>query len=118
MHQKSYFAQNQLNGFQPRDDYKDLLELAIILLGGVPERGVQYRVSSRLHRAPWMAKTIYSLKIYLFRNQFKVYKQEEFGVRQVCSFVVKIYIHSWYQAQSACSSSRNYLLLQQNLKEY
>lgn len=112
------FAQNQLNDFQPRDDYKELLELAIIFLGEVPKRGVHFRAPGGMHRARWTAKDIYSLKIYLFRNQFKLPKQEESGIRQVCSFVVKIYIHSWSQSQSACSAPRNDLLLLKNLIEY
>lgn len=112
------FSQNQLNDFQPRDDYKELLELAIVFLGDVPKRGVHFRAPAGLHRARWMAKAIYSIKIYLFRDQFNLSKQEEAGIRQVCSFVVKIYIHSWFQAQSACSASRNDLLLLKSLKEY
>lgn len=43
-------SQNQLIDFQPRDDYKELLGLAIIFLG-VPERGVNLRSLSELHRA-------------------------------------------------------------------
>lgn len=43
------FFLNQLNDFQPRDDYKELLELAIIFLG-VPKRGVNFRAPGGLHR--------------------------------------------------------------------
>ncbi|GBP84417.1 hypothetical protein EVAR_47804_1 [Eumeta japonica] len=34
------FAQDQLNRYQPRDDYKELLNLTIIYLGGIPEKGI------------------------------------------------------------------------------
>lgn len=53
------FAQRQLNQYQPRDDYKELLNLTIIFLGGVPEKGISFRVPAGLHRARWMAKAIY-----------------------------------------------------------
>jgi len=57
------FAEMQLSQYQPREDYRELLELTIIFLGGVPSRGVSFRVPAGLHRARWMAKAMYSLKI-------------------------------------------------------
>lgn len=59
------FAQRQLNQYQPRDDYKELLNLTIIFLGGVPEKGISFRAPAGLHRARWMAKAIYAFKIFL-----------------------------------------------------
>jgi len=69
------FASKQLEDFQPRDDYKELFNLCIIFLGGVPKKGLSFRSPGGLHRARWMAKAIYSLKIYLFRGQFKLTKK-------------------------------------------
>jgi len=37
------FALDELEKFQPRDDYSELLELAIIFLGGTPPRGIRFR---------------------------------------------------------------------------
>ncbi|GBP51846.1 hypothetical protein EVAR_88551_1 [Eumeta japonica] len=37
------FAKKQLNDYQPRDDYKELLTLTIIFLGGVPNKGISFR---------------------------------------------------------------------------
>lgn len=62
------------------DDYKKLIELAIIFLGGVPERSVHCKDLDVLHRALLKAilkslpilKAIYLVKIYLFRYQFKL----------------------------------------------
>ena len=45
------FASEQLQQFQPRDDYKELLELVILFLGGVPERGIHFHKPGALHRA-------------------------------------------------------------------
>lgn len=112
------FSKKQLAEFQPRDDYKELLELTIVFLGGVPERGIRFRAPAGLHRARWMAKATYSLKIYLFRDEFKLSKQEEFGIRQVCMFVVKCYVRSWFQAASAPLAPNNDLLLLKTLKQY
>lgn len=86
------FAQNQLNVYQPRDDYKKLLNLTIIYLGGIPEKGTSFRMQAGLHRARWMAKSIYCLKIFLFRHQFKLTKKEEKGIKDICNFTVTIYV--------------------------
>ena len=65
------FALAQLNKFQPHDDYCELLELSIIFLGGTPERGIRFRYPGAIHRARWMARAIYSIKMWLFRKQYE-----------------------------------------------
>jgi hypothetical protein len=112
------FSQNQLTKFQPRDDYKELLNLAIIFLGGILERGISFRTPGGLHRARWMAKAIYSLKIYLFRDQFKLSKKEETGIRDACIFTIKVYIKYWFQAPLGSCAPRNDLQLLKDLKAY
>jgi hypothetical protein len=78
------FAQKQLKQFQPRDDCKEVLNLTIIFLGGTSEKGISFTAPAGLHRARWVAKTIYSLKLYLFREQFKLTKREERNSRKLC----------------------------------
>ncbi|GBP27014.1 hypothetical protein EVAR_11247_1 [Eumeta japonica] len=112
------FAQDQLNRYQPRDDYKELLNLTIIYLGGIPEKGVSFRMPAGLHRARWMAKAIYCLKIFLFRHQFKLSKREETAIKEICVFTVSIYVKYWYQAPSACAAPRNDLQLLKDLVSF
>jgi len=61
---------------QPRDDYRELLELALIYMGHGPPRGVHLTKPGAMHRARWMAKAIYSLKIFCFRSQFHLTSRE------------------------------------------
>jgi len=103
------FASKQLEEFQPRDDYKELLNLCIIFLRGVPKKGIYFRSPGGLHRARWMAKAIYYLKIYLFRGQFKLTEKEYAGICDICIFTVRIYIKYWFEAASAIYSPRKYL---------
>jgi hypothetical protein len=63
-----------------------------------------------------VAKTIYSLRVYLFREQFKLTKREEEGIREICVFTVRVYVKSWFQAASTCRASRNDLQLLKDLK--
>lgn len=112
------FAQDQLNKFQPRDDYKELLDLTIVYLGGVPSKGISFKAPAGLHRARWMAKAIYCLKIMLFSRQFKLTKKEEANVQQVCAFVVTIYVKYWFSCPSACSAPKNDLQMLKDIKKY
>ena len=51
-----------------RDDYKELLSLAVIFVeGSVSE--VSLQKPGALHKARWMSKLIYALKIVLLKSQ-------------------------------------------------
>ncbi|GBO99110.1 hypothetical protein EVAR_100865_1 [Eumeta japonica] len=110
------FAQDQLNRYQPRDDYKELLNLTIIYLGGIPGKRVSFRMPAGLHRARWMAKAILSQDL-LFGHQFKLSKREETAIKEICVFTVSIYVKYWYQAPS-CAAPRNDLQLLKDLVSF
>ena len=101
-----------------RDDYREFLELAIIFLGGTPPRGIHIMAPEAMHQARWMAKVICSLKIWMFRSQFKLTKKEEKGLREVCLFSVVLYLKTWFSAPLAVSAPRNDLQLLQDLYNY
>lgn len=64
---------------QVRDDYMELIELTLTVLGQPPST-IHWRAPGPVHRARWMAKLIYAMKIYLFRDQrdvVKLTKKEE-----------------------------------------
>ncbi len=52
-----------------RQDYREVLLLVLVFLG---ENTKDDPIHIKKHRARWMAKIIYSLKIYLLRKQFKL----------------------------------------------
>lgn len=112
------FAQDQLDNYQPRDDYQELLELTIIFLGGAPSSGISFKRPAGLHRARWMAKLIYSLKIWLFRTQFKLTSREIKGLQEICLFAVQVYIKAWYTAPSPCSAPRQDLWFLKAIYQY
>ena len=71
-------CQEQLEKFfQPRDDYKEFIELSIIIIGGIPPRVIQFRFPVALHRARWMATAIYAMKIWMFKSQFHLSIQDK-----------------------------------------
>lgn len=112
------FAKNQLLKHQPRDDYKELLELTIIFLGGTPERGVCFKVPGALHRARWMAKAIYAIKVLMFRKQFKLTSKEEKGLKNLSIFIVCLYVKAWFLAPLASTAPAQDLQFLKQLHAY
>ena len=75
------YAMKECEKSHLREDYRELLELSIIYLGGEPPRGRRIRKPGAMHHARWMAKAIYAFKIFLFRAQFKLTMKEERALR-------------------------------------
>lgn len=100
------FCRQQLNQFQPRRDYKELLELALMFLGSADENFVVRPCGPTSH-ARFMAKVIYSLKIFIFRDQFNLSASQLNGIRDICIFLIHIFIKTWYVCANAISAPRN-----------
>lgn len=112
------FCKDHLRKIQPRDDYRELLELTIIYLGGMPERGIHFQQPGALHRARWMARIIYAIKICLFHSQFKMTRSEEAAMKRFAVFVVSTYIQFWYLAPLPASAPASDLKLMKMLVSY
>jgi len=54
-----------------------------------------------LHRARWMARVIYAIKMYLFRNQFRLTTKELTGLKRFTTFTAVLYIKAWFRVSSA-----------------
>lgn len=102
----------------PRDDYQEFLELVIIFLGGIPPRGIAFRQPGPYHLARWMAKAIYSLKLYIFKDQFKLNSKEEKALKDICCFIVKCYVQAWFSSPNAIEAPLNDILFLKKLDEY
>jgi len=51
-----------------------------------------------------MAKAIYCLKMYIFRNQFDLQHREEKSIADICVFIVKLYVKVWFKAPLTSSA--------------
>ena len=107
-----------LEDSQPRDDYMELLELAVVFLGATPARGVRFRARGAMHHARWMSKVIYSLKLWMFRGQFTLTKKEEKGLQDMCVFVVRVYLKAWIMAPLEANAQYSDFLLLKSLLNY
>ena len=111
-------ARTYLQTEQPRDDYREFLELAVIFLGDVPERGVRLQMPGAMHRARWMARVIYSIKMWLFRSQFSMTASEERAISDGATFSVIIYLKAWMTAPLAIEAPLNDFTLMRQLLGY
>ena len=93
------FAECQLQLIEPRGDYREFLELVVTYLEGIPARGIRFNSPGAMHHARWMSKVLYSLKIWLFRDQFKLSVREARGLNDFCVFAVSVYLKAWMTAQ-------------------
>src|ERR1700761_6995479 len=89
------FLAEALTENQPRDDYRELMELTFMFLGTALSRGARYTTPGLMHKACWMSKVIYALKVWMFRSQFQLSKYESAGLRELCIFHTLIYIKAW-----------------------
>ena len=71
---------------------------------GVPPRGVSFRVPGAMHQARWMAKALYILKIFFFRNVYPLSSSDLKSCREICIFLVKFYIKIWFNAPHAAKA--------------
>lgn len=69
-----------------------------------------------LHRARWMARAIYTLKMYLFRDQIKLTKEEKKATQNLVIFIINIYVKYWFQTSLTIAAPLNDLNLLKDLK--
>ena len=97
---------------QPRNNYKEFLQLPIIFLGKTPgQRGITFHFPGAMHQARWVAKALYFIKIYLFRHQFYLTKNEEKNLLRFSIFSILIYMEHWFRAPISSSAPHNNLTL-------
>ena len=101
------WAQEELSkGTWPREDYKELLELMIVYLGGTVS-GFTFKMPGADHHARWMSKAIYFLKIKLLSDVFDLLPDEKIVVEEVSKFTALLYVKYWLQTPLPSSAARH-----------
>lgn len=114
------FVKNQQKKKQIRGDYKELLELALAFLG---VNKPKIKPPGCTSNARWMQKAIYSLKMYLFREQQeKAKKKTEIDdmkrLEDICLFIVFVYIPYWFDCTTATHTLKNDIDFIKNMKDF
>jgi hypothetical protein len=109
-----------------RDDYREFAELCIVFLDGEDaDHPITFKRPGALHKARWMAKLIYALKICLFEHQIKhlprgtiTMAHQVTKIRDFVNFTTLIYSSWWMSCSSAVDAPYNDLKLYQALLKY
>lgn len=103
----------------PCDDNKELAQLSITCLGGVVQK-ISFRRPGALHRARWMARIIYALKMVLFRDQLGklVTSREMAALLRFSFFALKVYVMRWFEATIPAYAPANDLDLAKDILRY
>ncbi|CAH0560415.1 unnamed protein product [Brassicogethes aeneus] len=90
---------------QPRDDYMELIELSLLALGHTPDK-IYWRAPGAVHHARWMAKLLYAIKIYLFREEdgFKTTLRKKSQLERFVNFGALVYVKYWIEAPIATNA--------------
>ncbi|KAG0727259.1 hypothetical protein GWK47_035034 [Chionoecetes opilio] len=70
------YIQQAMKEQQVRADYAEFLSLSLLFLGGGGDQRAKFRPPGPTHHARWMGKGLYVLKIFLFRDQFRLTAKE------------------------------------------
>lgn len=109
------FCLEELDKSHFRDDYKELLQLTLLFLG---EGRYNFFKPGATSHARWMSKAIYSFKIFLFRDQIDLDEVHLSAIRDVCIFLVKIYVQAWFKCTNAVSAPLHDLKFIQDVINY
>lgn len=103
--------------FIPRADYLEMLQLTLLVLGkSIPN--YKFHVPHACSHSRWMAKIIYSMKIFLFRRQVHLTKGEIKRLEDICLFICLIYVKPWIQCCITSNAPYNDLQLMKELVRY
>ena len=102
-----------------RDDYRELAECAVILLGETPPSGkITWRKPGACHKARFCSFGIYSLKALAFAQQFEWDEETIAGLTQFCNFTTTIYIPYFLASSIGSDATVNDLELYKKLFAY
>lgn len=106
-----------------RDDYREFVELCLVFLGA--QQSVKFKQPGALHKARWMAKLLYSLKICLLESEIQklpagtiTTKHQLPKLRDFVNFATLVYSSWWLAAGSAIDAPYNDLLLYRQILKY
>jgi hypothetical protein len=118
----SFLHHQLITESQPHQDYLKLMKLSLILLGKkervAVDGDIHFNPPGAYHRARWMSKGIYYLKMYCFREQFILTVQERQSPKRICLFTVTIDVKAWFSDPSSCDAPYNDLCLLQTLESF
>ncbi|KAJ4925994.1 hypothetical protein JOQ06_008179, partial [Pogonophryne albipinna] len=110
-----------------RGDYREFVQLCLVFLdtGGEEQTAVTFQRPGALHKARWMAKLLYTLKLALMKQHIALLPQGTITTRQQVPkirafdiFITHIYAKWWLTCEKSVDAAWNDLTLYHHLQAY
>lgn len=99
-----------------RDDYAELNDLCLKFFGIKTKKS--FMVPGAISKSRWMAKAIYAMKTYLFRDELLLEEDFQNDLLEVSLFISIIYCKYWNRCTNAFNAPVNDLSLISELQRY
>ena len=106
-----------------RDDYREFVELCLVYLGA--EQSIKFKRPGALHKARWMAKLLYAIKMCLLEAEIQklppgtvTAEHQVKKLRDFVTFATTVYSSWWLTCSSVVDAPWNDLKLWQRLLSY
>lgn len=99
-----------------RDDYAELNDLVLKIFG--VETATQFRVVGARNNARWMARIIYAMKTYLFREHLNLDVDFLDSLERFCIFVALVYAKHWNVCSNVVDAPYYDIQLLKELDDY
>ena len=110
---------NRGNEYLPRDDYREVAELTVLVLGGtLPRAGFTFSQPGAISKARWMAVNIYAIKMFMFQDQLGYDDAERDKLLRVVTFISMLYTRVWMASTRAADAPSYDLQLYHDLLQY
>ena len=115
-YRKLLMKKNRKNEWMIRDDYKEIAECAMVILGETPPSGkIVWRKPGACHKARFMAFGIYSFKALAFSKQLDLEEETVDGLKQFCAFTATIYVPYFLASSMGSDAAVNDILMYMKL---
>lgn len=102
-------------GLIPRDDYRESIKLALVMLGNLDLATYNWLRPGAYHKARWMAHLLYAPKMYAFADQLGYNEEFVEKLRKFITFTSLIYVPYWMKASQGIDAAVNDLQLSKDL---
>ena len=99
-----------------RDDYRELAESALYLLGGINSKF--WRKPGATHKARFCAFGIYAMRAFAFGDQLDLDEQMLEDLGRFCQFLTTVYIPHFFSSPIGADAPYNDLNLYKKLQTY
>ncbi|KAG0717582.1 hypothetical protein GWK47_054119 [Chionoecetes opilio] len=102
----------------PRADYREMAELTLIVLGDTPPRGIHWSRPGAIHQARWMARNLYSMKMFMFAEQLEYDEETVVKLERLNLFLGLFYTPMWMSSTLAADAPANDLQFMKDMMKF